>query len=65
LLSLGQQRIEGFDYGVEARSCVTIAHHANTGDVTNFARVIDEASGYFGSTNIHADYIIILIAGCH
>jgi hypothetical protein len=33
--------------------------------VTNFAGVVDQASGYFGSTNIYADYIIILATGWH
>ena len=65
LFSLGQQRIESLDDGVEASSGVTVAHHANTGDVTDFARVVDKTSGYFGPANIHADYIIILVAGYH
>jgi hypothetical protein len=55
LLSLGQERIEGFNDGVEARSGITVAHHTNAGDVTYFARMVDKTSGYFGSTNIHAD----------
>jgi hypothetical protein len=54
-LRLDQERIEGLDYGVEACSCVTVAHHADTSDVTNFAGVVDQARGYFGSTNIYAD----------
>jgi hypothetical protein len=55
LLSFGQERIDSLDYGIEACGGVTVAHHGNTGDVSNFAGVVDKTSGYFGSANIHAD----------